>query len=617
MKRALCGVLSLFLLLTGCQKQSASTTTPPTAPPEVSVTTTTAESMPPAVILDMDGRISALSCSDDFCVATVVGPDDHLKLVAIDLTSQQILGEHPLEFIGYDVSAFDKGIAVLDWNTKNLTVFSPTFDVLWTRNQEQLPLGDIQQDGCYYGIDENFEIVQLSLSTQEEKRQHLPDGLVPTAVVTAQNNHCLVEYSDADGNTIHKWLDMDTGEFSGEQPPADAYFPIRGNYHQTHYGADATYLRSPDGKSVYSLPLNNLTNLASTQTHALFYELDTGLLFWDLEHGTYWRLPTQYLWMTGISGDKVIYAEQDHPGTLYLWSPNSAQPDGDNGEAMTEAELADATQALTADIEKKTGIKIFYGEQGSQFNGSADTGYASEGCNDPLLLHLGLAHISRLVEELPAGLFQEMLPAGTNQLELYLTGTITPTREGQPPVSAFTNTLGERQVLVADLNYADTLNEFRATLVHEFMHMMESRINECAVKDNMPYLPYWMSFAPAPDAYVYSYVGEDGMIFWDSTYTAASDIPMEEVSFLDAYSRTFPEEDRARILENLYLGANSPFPYKDVLQSGKMAEKAQYLCALIRHCFPSCQIEQKLPWETLVDVVPFNEYEEAVKVYQP
>lgn len=115
------------------------------------------------------------------------------------------------------------------------------------------------------------------------------------------------------------------------------------------------------------------------------------------------------------------------------------------------------------------------------------------------------------------------------------------------PVCAFTSTLGERQVLAADLNYADTPNEFCATIVHEFMHMMELRINECAKEDNMPYLPYWMSFAPAKEAYVYSYVGEDGMMFWDSTYTASSDIPMEEVSSLDSYSRTFPKEDRARI----------------------------------------------------------------------
>lgn len=616
MKRMICGVLSLFLLFTGCQKSPASTTNPATAPPEVPTTSATTEISPPSVILDMDGRISAISCTDDFCVATIVSQDDYLKLVSIDLAAQKILGEYSPKDFSYDVFAFPDGIAVLNWLNMDLTVFSPAFEELWSRNGEDLPLGEIHADGCYYGIDENFDIVQLSLSTQEEKRQHLPNGLVPNAIVTTQDNHCLVEYSDEDGNSMRKWLDMKTGELVGEQPLADAYYPMRGNFYQTYYGPDATYLRNSEGEPVYTLPFNNLTNLTSTQTHALFYELDTGLLLWDLEDGAYWRQPTDYLWMSAISGQKVVYAEQDHPGKLYLWTPNPAHPDGDTAKVLTKAELEEANQALTTDIEGKTGIRIFYGEQGSQFNGNADTGYASENCDDALLLHMGLTHIKCLTEELPSGLFQEILPIGTDQLELYLTGTISQTYEEQPPVSAFTTTLGERQVLVADLNYADTSNEFRANIVHQFMHMMESRINECAAKDNMPYLPYWLSFAPAPDAYVYSYRGEDGMIFWDSTYTAASDIPLEEVSFLDAYSRTFPEEDRARILESLYLGANSPFPYKEVLQGGKLAEKAQYLCALIRHCFPSCQIEQQLPWETLVDVVPFSEYEEALKSYQ-
>ena len=616
MKRTICIVLSLLLLLVGWQQQ------PAPAPSAVSSEITTASSAPeaaqPAEILTANGRISALSCTDTFCVASVIGPDDHQKLVSVDLATQQVLGEHTLEFMGYDVFAFPGGIAVQDWNSMDLTVFSEKLETLWTRSSKELPRGEIQPDGCYYGIDENFDIVQLSLATQEEKRQHLPDGLEPTAIATAQDNQCLVEYYDADGRMIHRWLNMDSGEFIGEQPPvADAYYPIRGNYYQTYYGSDGTYLGNPNTDTVYALPQNNLTVLASTKNYALFYELDTGLLFWDLEQGTYWHLPTDYLWTTAICGDKVVYAEQKQPGTLYLWSPSSARPDGDTGKALTQDQLDEANRTLSADIEQKTGMKIFYGEDGTRFNGSADSGYASEPCGDPLLLHLGLAHISRLTQELPAGLFREMLPAGTDQLEVYLTGTISSTRDGQPPVCAFTSTLGERQVLAADLNYADTPNEFRATMVHEFMHMMESRINECAKKDNMPYLPYWMSFAPAKDAYVYSYVGEDGMMFWDSTYTASSDIPMEEVSFLDSYSRTFPEEDRARILENLYLGNDSSFPYKDVLRSGKMAEKAQYLCALIRHCFPSCQIDQKLPWETLVDTVPFSSYEEAVKNYQP
>ncbi len=43
--------------------------------------------------------------------------------------------------MGYDVFAFPGGIAVLDWNSMDLTVFSEKLETLWTRSSKELPRG--------------------------------------------------------------------------------------------------------------------------------------------------------------------------------------------------------------------------------------------------------------------------------------------------------------------------------------------------------------------------------------------------------------------------------------------------------------------------------------------
>ena len=57
--------------------------------------------------------------------------------------------------------------------------------------------------------------------------------------------------------------------------------------------------------------------------------------------------------------------------------------------------------------------------------------------------------------------------------------------------------------------------------------------------------------------------------------------------------------------------------YAQAFHETHIRDKAQYLCAVIRACFPSCAGADRLPWETLVDPVPFSRYQEAVMTFQP
>ena len=62
-------------------------------------------------------------------------------------------------------------------------------------------------------------------------------------------------------------------------------------------------------------------------------------------------------------------------------------------------------------------------------------------------------------------------------------------------------------------------------------------------------------FTPGEEAYFYSYFDENGVEIQDPTFTLAGrGLEGGEVWFLDSYSRSYPLEDRGRILEYLYAG---------------------------------------------------------------
>ena len=61
-----------------------------------------------------------------------------------------------------------------------------------------------------------------------------------------------------------------------------------------------------------------------------------------------------------------------------------------------------------------------------------------------------------------------------------------------------------------------------------------------------------------------------------------------EVWFLDQLLRSYPLEDRGRILEYLYAGEEGA--YAQAFHENPIRDKAQYLCAVIRACFPAAPV---------------------------
>ena len=121
----------------------------------------------------------------------------------------------------------------------------------------------------------------------------------------------------------------------------------------------------------------------------------------------------------------------------------------------------------------------------------------------------------------------------------------------------------------------------------------------------------WLLLCP-PEAenagFYYDYHDENGWELSDTRYTLDDPDAWENPGnawFIDAYSRTFPLEDRARIFETLFLaGEDAP----DLLSSPHLLRKAQYLCAILRERYESLRDAPPLYWERHITPIPYADF---------
>ena len=82
---------------------------------------------------------------------------------------------------------------------------------------------------------------------------------------------------------------------------------------------------------------------------------------------------------------------------------------------------------------------------------------------------------------------------------------------------------------------------------------------------------------------------------WQQSKTACgdgTDAP-EDIWFVRSYARSDPAEDRATVFEAMYWEKELALLKKCV----HLGEKADYICNLLRECYPSCRGTDYLPWE--------------------
>lgn len=296
-------------------------------------------------------------------------------------------------------------------------------------------------------------------------------------------------------------------------------------------------------------------------------------------------------------GDNGLVAYVSDTG-LFLWQ----YEDDEGGElaftVTTREALEQETQAYEKELKERYPITVFSGSQGNDFLSDE---YVAQVSDDPVALHAAMTILRETLALYPEGMLREMCTGEIRQIHVYLSGPIYAiTQQGIDTAVGLTYTLDDTRVIVADVSYG--LEELAPTLVHELMHIADDKLLSMEEETGIPYLSSWDSFLPpGMDGYYGAYEDEYGRAYSNRRYTRFNETD-DRVYFIDAYSKTFATEDRARIMEYLMRGY---WMEDDTLVYGEhLLEKARFLCVLLRECFESVEDEDVLPWEVYLDIDP-------------
>ena len=162
-----------------------------------------------------------------------------------------------------------------------------------------------------------------------------------------------------------------------------------------------------------------------TDRQALLASEDGWLEIWDLWSPRRWsRLAPQCVG-AALTEESLVYALYTEGATrLYRWDYRQEEPEETGCERLTIRDLEARNRATAAAVGRRTGIQVYYGQSGADFNGGCASGYVGRTEENPVTIYLALEAVNRFTERYPQGMFQEMVTAPVERLELYLSGAL-------------------------------------------------------------------------------------------------------------------------------------------------------------------------------------------------
>lgn len=236
-------------------------------------------------------------------------------------------------------------------------------------------------------------------------------------------------------------------------------------------------------------------------------------------------------------------------------------------------------------IGKENGVEIYFGEDIK--NCPRDI-YDYKVTNNAIRIDKMLDLLEKALGKYPAGMLEQLgqRENAGGKLHVYLSGGITPVDETGIDSIGIQNSLDGILFLVLDVN---SFTDLENTIYHEIFHAMEGEMNysEAAFFD----YEVWDSLNPKDFAYDYDY--QENSANYDFDYTL--DDTEHEAYFVDIYSKSFPGEDRARIMEYAMLDESDARRKK--IEEPRLQAKLKYICEQIRKGFDTTGWPEKTSWE--------------------
>ena len=220
---------------------------------------------------------------------------------------------------------------------------------------------------------------------------------------------------------------------------------------------------------------------------------------------------------------------------------------------------------------------------------------------DDVLTYRSLCMLEETLRLYPDGFFDEFDGDDSNKIIVCLVARINArdTYTIDDPCG-FACSDGKSEKIVISAGY---ISSMRSNLVHEISHAIDYRMEDLGYYDGLSYLDekVWADMNPDDFEYYYDYTDEDGVGYEESgslEYTPYSDQYMrtgytDGIYFVDSYSKTYPTEDRARLMEAALGEGTLP----DYVGGKHMQEKLVYYFSAIRAVWDSSEWPAVTSWE--------------------
>lgn len=307
-------------------------------------------------------------------------------------------------------------------------------------------------------------------------------------------------------------------------------------------------------------------------------------------------------------GEAIFYHFGEHTGqNVYLWNYGAEDPESIPGYCEYEDTGIDTLVAdRIAAIRDRFDIVVHYKKEQLSSN---IFDYYMEPITDEVELISMIEEVWEFLAMYPDGFWSEIPGKEKEGIDFYICKEFV----------RRSTTMIENAAAVVNISWPTICmgvcskykNQMRETLVHETMHMMEQRLAEYAEEQDINPIGYWLEkLNTTKYPYHNAYTDSKGNSIEDPRGTYKGDKP-SEAWFIDAYSRTFYKEDRARIIENLYLGNGYLFK-----NSQHLRDKAEFLCAMIRAAFPSVAASKEpVFWEAPLGIIDPEPYLDILRTY--
>lgn len=284
------------------------------------------------------------------------------------------------------------------------------------------------------------------------------------------------------------------------------------------------------------------------------------------------------------------------PDSLYLWDQASASATGwdpprESGRTAPSPEDYGGISARAAGLEEQYGVKIVLGRNVP----SVFSDYSAEAETDPDRMDGALSVLENVLSRFPGRYFDSLRGVYYREIVFYLAGELHPLDETTNISNAGAFATDCDGLCQIALNLGSDPDA--AMVIHELTHAADYRFSGEGLWDEEA----WNELNPPGFSYYNSYFNEYGESYefaGNTDYTAESGISAGDVYFIDAYSKTFGMEDRARLMENLMVSGS---PFADCYKGQHIQEKLKYYFRFLRETLSDDTWPSATEWEEALE----------------